>query len=76
MSGLVAALIAIVLVLIIMGVAWWWTVREDLPPIPLPDPFRRIVYALMAILLVLAVIWIALALLGIAGAPVPKMFRL
>ena len=47
----------------------------DPPLIPLPEPFRRIIYVLMVILLVLIVVWVIVSLLApLAGVHVP-MFR-
>lgn len=60
---MIATLIQIILLLIVIGVVWW-AVQQLLPLIPLPEPFRRIVYVLMIVILVLIVVYIIAGLLG------------
>ena len=68
---MIGTLIGIIVVLIIVGVIWW-AIQQLLPLIPLPEPFRRIIYVLMVLILVLIVIYVILTLLGsIAGVHVP-----
>lgn len=62
---MIATLIQIILLLIVIGVIWW-AVQQLLPLIPLPEPFRRIVYVLMIVILVLIVVYIIAGLLGTA----------
>jgi hypothetical protein len=68
--GIIGTLIAIIVTLIILGVIYW-AIQQLLPLIPLPEPFRKIIYVLMILILVLVVIWVILALLGAAGVSVP-----
>ena len=72
---MIGTLIGILLAIVIIGVIWW-AVQQLLPLIPLPEPFRRIVYVLMILILVLIVIWIIVVLLAAAGINVPRPFRL
>lgn len=71
--SIIGTLIGIIFVLIIIGVVWW-AIQQLLPLIPLPEPFRRIIYVLMVLILVLIVLWIILTLLTAAGVHVP-VFR-
>lgn len=71
---MIGTLIGIIFVLIILGVVWW-AIQQLLPLIPLPEPFRRIIYVLMVVVLVLVVLWIVMVLLGAVGVHVPS-FRL
>jgi hypothetical protein len=64
--SLITALVYIIVALIICGVVFW-AVQQLLPMIPLPEPFRRIIYVLMVVILVLIVVWVILQLLGVAG---------
>jgi hypothetical protein len=74
MTGLISTFVGIIIVLIILGVLWW-AIQQLLPLIPLPEPFRKIIYVLMVVILVLVVLWVILALLGAAGVAVPGPFR-
>ena len=67
---MIGALIGIIIVLIIVGVAWW-AIQQLLPLIPLPEPFRRIIHVLLIVILVLIVLWVILQLLAMAGVAVP-----
>jgi hypothetical protein len=68
---MIGALISIIVTLIIVGVIWW-AVQQLLPLIPLPEPFRKIIYVLMIVILVLIVVWVILTLLGgIGGVHIP-----
>lgn len=75
MSAAIGALIGIIFVLIILGVAWW-AIQQLLPLIPLPEPFVTIIRVLMTVILVLVVLWVIVVLLGAAGVHVPGPFRL
>jgi hypothetical protein len=68
--SIIGTLIGIIVVLIIIGVVWW-AIQQLLPLIPLPEPFRRIIYVLMVLILVLIVLWIIMTLLTAAGVHVP-----
>jgi hypothetical protein len=70
---MIGTLISIIVLLIIVGVVWW-AIQQLLPLIPLPEPFRKIIYVLMMVVLVLIVIWVILTLVGAAGVHVP-LFR-
>ena len=63
---IITALIYIIVALIVCGVLFW-AVQQLLPMIPLPEPFRRIIYVLLVVVMVLVVVWIILQLLGLAG---------
>lgn len=67
---MIGALIGIIITLIVVGVLWW-ALQQLLPLIPLPEPFRKIIYVLMVVVLVLIVLWVILALIGVAGINVP-----
>jgi hypothetical protein len=71
---MISALIGIIILLIVVGVVWW-AIQQLLPLIPLPEPFRRIIYVLMVVVLVLIVIWIILQLLHVAGVATPLWVR-
>ncbi len=64
---MIGTLIGIIVTLIVLGVAWW-AVQQLLPLIPLPEPFRRIIYVLMVVIMVLIVVYVILQLLGMAGS--------
>lgn len=68
--GLIGTLIAVIITLIVLGVIWW-AVQQLLPLIPLPEPFRRVIYILMTLILVLVVLWVIVALISAAGVSVP-----
>jgi len=63
---MIAALIQVIVLLIILGVIWW-AIQQLLPLIPLPEPFRRVIYVLMVVVIVLIVLYVILMLLGAAG---------
>jgi cytochrome b561 len=60
---MIGTLIGIIVLLIIIGVIWW-AIQQLLPLIPLPEPFRQIIYVLMIVVLVLIVLFVILQLLG------------
>lgn len=65
--SLITALVYIIITLIIVGVIFW-AIQTLLPLIPLPEPFRRIIYVLMVVIMVLVVVYVILQLLGFAGS--------
>jgi len=67
---MISALVGIIITLIVVGVIWW-AVQQLLPLIPLPEPFRRIIYVIMIVILVLIVLYVILQLLGVAGIGAP-----
>jgi hypothetical protein len=67
---MIGALIGIIVTLIIVGVLWW-ALQQLLPLIPLPEPFRKIIYVLMVVVLVLIMVWVIISLIGVAGFSVP-----
>jgi len=67
---MIGALVSIIITLIIVGVLFW-ALQQLLPLIPLPDPFRRIIWVLCVVLLVLVVVWVLLQLLGAVGVHAP-----
>lgn len=67
---MIGTLISIIVTLIVLGVLWW-ALQQILPLIPLPDPFRRIIYVLLVVLMVFIVIWVVLSLLGAVGVHAP-----
>ncbi len=60
---MIGTLISIIITLIVLGVVWW-AVQQLLPLLPLPEPFRRIIYVLMIVILVLVVVYVIAGLLG------------
>jgi len=60
---MIGTLIGIIILLIIVGVVWW-AIQQLLPLIPLPEPFRQIIYVLMIVILVLIVLFVILQLLS------------
>ena len=62
---MIGALIQLVIALIIVGVIWW-AIQQLLPLIPLPEPFRRVVYVILVVILVLIVVYVLAGLLGVA----------
>jgi len=62
-GSMIGTLIGIIILLIIVGVVWW-AIQQLLPLIPLPEPFRQIIYVLMVVVLVLIVLFVILQLLG------------
>ena len=68
--GIIGTLIGIIVTLIILGVLWW-AIQQLLPLIPLPEPFRKIIYVLLVVIMVLIVLWVILSLFGVAGMSVP-----
>jgi hypothetical protein len=63
---MIGTLISIVITLIIVGVIWW-AIQQLLPLLPLPEPFRKIIYVLLIVILVFIVLWVILTLLGAVG---------
>jgi hypothetical protein len=63
---MIGTLISIVITLIIVGVIWW-AIQQLLPLLPLPEPFRKIIYVLLVVILVFIVLWVILTLLGAVG---------
>ena len=60
---MIGTLIGIIITLIVLGVIWW-AIQQLLPLIPLPEPFRRIIYVLLVVILVLIIVYVILQLLG------------
>lgn len=73
MASAVGAVAGIIITLIIIGLIWWG-IQQLLPLIPLPEPFARIVYVLLVILLAMIALWAIVVLLGVAGLRVPSPF--
>jgi hypothetical protein len=63
---MIGTLISIIITLIIVGVIWW-AIQQLLPLLPLPEPFRKIIYVLLVVVLVFIVLWVILTLLGAVG---------
>ena len=63
---MIGTLISIVITLIVVGVIWW-AIQQLLPLLPLPEPFRKIIYVLLVVILVFIVLWVILTLLGAVG---------
>lgn len=63
---MIGTLISIIITLIIVGVIWW-AIQQLLPLLPLPEPFRKIIYVLLVVILVFIVLWVILTLLGAVG---------
>lgn len=64
------ALISVIVTLIVIGVIWW-AIQQLLPLVPMPEPFRRVIYVLAVVVMVLIVLWALLSLLGVGGARLP-----
>lgn len=72
---MIGALIGAILTLIIAGVIFW-AIQQLLPLIPLPEPFARVIYVLMTVVLVIIVLYVILALIApLAGVHVPLWVR-
>jgi hypothetical protein len=71
---MIGTLISIIVTLIIVGVIWW-AIQQILPLLPLPEPFRKIIYVLLIVILVLIVIWVLLTLLNVGGVAIPFWHR-
>jgi len=67
---MIGVLIGIIFALIVLGIVWW-AIQQLLPLIPLGEPFRKIIYVLLTILMVVIVLWVIIMLLGMAGIHVP-----
>ena len=67
---MIGTLIGIIITLVVVGVIWW-AIQQLLPLIPLPEPFRRIIYVLMVVILVLIVLYVILQLMGTVTAMPP-----
>ena len=65
--SVIMALLEIIVVLIVAGIAWW-AIQQLLPLVPLPDPFRRIINVLLVVVVVLIALWVIVSLLGLFGA--------
>jgi len=63
---MIGTLISIIITLIVVGVIWW-AIQQLLPLLPLPEPFRKIIYVLLVVVLVFIVLWVILTLLGAVG---------
>jgi hypothetical protein len=68
--SIIGALIALVIALVLIGLAWW-VVNQLLPLIPLPPPIATIINVILIIILALIVLYVLLQLLGMLGVPVP-----
>jgi TRAP-type C4-dicarboxylate transport system permease small subunit len=72
---MIAALIGIIFTLIVIGVLWW-AIQQLLPLLPLPEPFRKIIYVLLVVIMVLIVLYvIAFLLQGVVGISMPHWIR-
>jgi hypothetical protein len=71
---MIGTLISIVITLIIVGVIWW-AIQQLLPLLPLPEPFRKIIYVLLIVILVFIVLWVILTLLGAVGGVHVPLWR-
>lgn len=67
---MIGAVIGIILLVIIVGVLFWAGQRL-IALVPLDEPFRTIIYVLVAVLAVFVVIWVFIQLLALAGIHVP-----
>ena len=71
---MIGTLISIIITLIIVGVIWW-AIQQLLPLLPLPEPFRKIIYVLLIVILVFIVLWVILTLLGAVGGVHVPLWR-
>ena len=71
---MIGTLISIIITLIIVGVLWW-AIQQLLPLLPLPEPFRKIIYVLLVVVLVFIVLWVILTLLGAVGGVHVPLWR-
>jgi len=71
---MIGTLISIIITLIIVGVIWW-AIQQLLPLLPLPEPFRKIIYVLLVVVLVFIVLWVILTLLGAVGGVHVPLWR-
>jgi hypothetical protein len=53
----------------------WWAIQQLLPLLPLPEPFRKIIYVLLIVILVFIVLWVILTLLGAVGGVHVPLWR-
>jgi hypothetical protein len=60
---MITTLVYVILTLIVVGVIWW-AIQQLLPMVPLPEPFRKIIYVLLVLLLVVVVVYVIASLLG------------
>jgi uncharacterized membrane protein YwzB len=63
---MIGTLIGLVFFLIIVGVIWW-ALQQLLALIPLAEPFATLVRVLVVVIGVIVVLYIAAALLSLAG---------
>lgn len=56
---MVETLLSLVVVLIVVGVCFWLFISYVLPAIPMPEPFRAAVIAILAIIVILLLLsWV------------------
>jgi hypothetical protein len=72
---MIGALVGIIFTLIILGVLWW-AAQQVMGLIPIPEPFKTLIYVLMVIILVFVCLWILSIILGMAGVHVPTFGNL
>jgi hypothetical protein len=68
--SIIGALIALVIALVLIGLAWW-VVNQLLPLIPLPPPIATIINVILMVILALIVLYVLLQLLSMLGVSVP-----
>lgn len=66
---MIGTLMGIIFALIIAGVIWW-ALQEIMKVVPIAEPFRTLIRIVAIVILVIIVLWVAAALLGLAGIPV------
>lgn len=64
---MLGVLINLVIVLLICGVVFW-AVQQLLPLVPMPEPFARVIYVLLVVIMAIVVISLLASLLGAGGS--------
>lgn len=73
MGSALGVIIGLIIVIILLGFIWW-AVQQLLPLIPVAEPFATILRVLLTLFLVVIVLWVIVALLGVAGIHVWSPF--
>lgn len=68
---MLGVLINLVIVLLICGVVFW-AVQQLLPLVPMPEPFARVIYVLLVVIMAIVVISLLAGLLGAGTGPFPR----
>jgi hypothetical protein len=67
---MIGSLLSLILILVIAGVLFW-AATKLLGLLPIPDPFRTVIYVLLVVVAVIVVVWAVAGVFGVSMHSMP-----